>query len=49
MDMKTRTIFLLTVLWAVLSAGNVSAQTSFGNSSLFNDGWTFVQADVEGF
>ena len=48
MDMKTRTIFLLTVLWAVLSAGNVSAQTSFGNSSLFNDGWTFVQADVEG-
>ena len=48
MAMKTRTIFLLTVLWAVLSAGNVSAQTSFGNSSLFNDGWTFVQADVEG-
>ncbi len=46
--MKTKFLLTLTILWAALSAGTVSAQTSFGNSTLFNDGWTFVQADVEG-
>ena len=45
--MKAKTFLLVAVL-AILSAGSASAQTSFGKSSLFNDGWTFVRGDVEG-
>ena len=47
--MKTRFHCLLAaLLWVALCAGNAYAQTSFGNSSLFNDGWTFVLGDVAG-
>lgn len=37
-------LFLLTAVCIFTSA----AQTGFGESSLFNDGWTFVLRDVEG-
>ena len=46
--MRSKTLLLAAILLAVFSAGKASAQTSFGNSSLFNDGWTFVRGDVEG-
>ena len=46
--MTTKTLLLVAILLAVFSAGKASAQTSFGNSSLFNDGWTFVRGDVDG-
>ena len=46
--MKTRFLLLLAAFLAAASAWTASAQTSFGNSTLFNDGWTFVQTDAEG-
>lgn len=46
--MKAKNVLLAAALAAILSAGNASAQTSFGKSSLFNDGWTFILGDVEG-
>ena len=48
MIMKRIALLLLTFIWVSQSAYHISAQTSFGNSSLFNDGWTFVLGDVEG-
>ena len=47
MIMKRIVILFLALILATLSAYQASAQTSFGNSSLFNDGWTFVLGDVE--
>lgn len=46
--MKTRHLLFAAAILAILSAGNATAQTSFGKSSLFNDGWTFILGDVEG-
>ena len=46
--MKAKNLLLAAALAAILSAGNAAAQTSFGKSSLFNDGWTFILGDVEG-
>lgn len=46
--MKAKNVLLTAALAAILSAGNASAQSSFGKSSLFNDGWTFILGDVEG-
>lgn len=57
--MRTRLFTFLAVaslsLATALSAQNVanpsngpSAQTSFGESSLFNDGWRFIQKDLDG-
>ena len=33
---------------AILASAQAFAQASFGRSTLFDDGWTFVQKDVEG-
>lgn len=46
--MKTRHLLFAAAILTILSAGNTTAQTSFGKSSLFNDGWTFILGDVEG-
>ncbi len=41
-------ISAITVLYSSETVAQNSAQTSFGQSSLFNDGWIFVQQDAEG-
>ena len=46
--MRAKMILLLVSIWSVLSAAPAVAQTSFGESSLFNDGWTFVRGDAAG-
>ena len=46
-NMKKRIILLCLLGWA-LCLGTVQAQTSFGNSQLFNDAWSFVLGDPEG-
>ena len=45
--MKRIILFLLTAL-AVLNAAEAAAQVSFGESARFNDGWKFVQSEVDG-
>ena len=46
--MKRKALLLLSVICTLSFAWSTSAQTSFGRSSLFNDGWTFVRADMAG-
>ena len=46
--MRAKTILLLVSIWSVLSVAPATAQTSFGESFLFNEGWTFVKGDVAG-
>ena len=46
--MRRKAIVLLSAIWTLSFAWSTSAQTSFGRSTLFNDGWTFVRADVAG-
>ncbi|MBQ6911297.1 MAG: beta galactosidase jelly roll domain-containing protein, partial [Bacteroidales bacterium] len=45
--MKVRFI-LLSLIGCFVSVLGLGAQTSFGKPELFNDGWSFIQADVEG-
>ena len=47
MVMKVRFI-LLSLIGCFVSVLGLGAQTSFGKPELFNDGWSFIQADVEG-
>lgn len=46
--MKKVFIFIAAFMLAFFSSFDAMGQTSFGQSSLFNDGWVFVQRDVEG-
>ncbi|MBQ4287238.1 MAG: beta galactosidase jelly roll domain-containing protein, partial [Bacteroidales bacterium] len=46
--MKTKSFLSVAMLLALFFPMNAYSQASFGKSSLFNDGWTFVRDDVEG-
>ena len=45
--MKRISSLLVAIALTLACAANASSQVSFGKSSLFDDGWTFVQTDVE--
>ena len=48
MSSRNRFILFFVILGWALSPQEVQGQTSFGNSSLFNEGWAFVLEDPEG-